>query len=494
MWLLLWHVRWRYEALIWSTTYVMWAAHAWPPDSPWSSYRFIDASCSVAARHGGFLTSVSTAGPLVVFLTRIFRQGFPARSLDSLLFWALVRALDELLIRPFGEAFLCIVLPLWLQFCGLIHLFSAYCGMRAHACHGVLHRPLWPPPCVVCKASASHRDLIPTRACIARPWLCGAWLCVASLICSMPFGGSRTKCSTTPQVDGQKLQYGAWLCAPQPNRPIVARPRGRVTIVNDADLPPHSPAPSVASSPPASTSAAAASVPAPTASVGPVVSVAPSTSGCDATVSAPLPAHTAHDSEHAARDNEAPYDPMLHPDVSDAMEDSLEVPNDCTLFADLDGMVQSAGLGPVTDVVDEAADALIRDVASSILGCVSASPAISATVVTTVVACSSPLPSASRPAPTCARRLSMPHVPEQDDFEAWDATQVQEASQAPPPQPLSVGLSSRTAPPRPNKRTASHSDPSKAKRSRPATRTTQAGMSSSNDSSAEAVRQPRRDQ
>ncbi|KAK8663288.1 hypothetical protein V6N13_083111 [Hibiscus sabdariffa] len=174
MWLLLWHVRWRYEALIWSTTYVMWAAHAWPPDSPWSSYRFIDASCSVAARHGGFLTSVSTAGPLVVFLTRIFRQGFPARSLDSLLFWALVRALDELLIRPFGEAFLCIVLPLWLQFCGLIHLFSAYCGMRAHACHGVLHRPLWPPPCVVCKASASHRDLIPTRAWWVLFGLCAA--------------------------------------------------------------------------------------------------------------------------------------------------------------------------------------------------------------------------------------------------------------------------------------------------------------------------------
>ncbi|KAK8661354.1 hypothetical protein V6N13_090959 [Hibiscus sabdariffa] len=302
------------------------------------------------------------------------------------------------------------------------------------------------------------------------------------------------KCSTTPQVDDQKLQYGAWLRAPQPKWPIVARPRGRVTIVNDADLPPHSPAPSVASSPPASVSAATALVPAPTASVGPVIYVAPSVSSCDATVSAPLPTHTARDSVHVACDNEAPYDPMLHRDVSDAMEDSLEVPNDCTLFADLDGMVQFAGLDPVHDVVDEVADALIRDVASSILGHVSASPAISATVVTTVAACYSPLPSASQPAPTCARRLSMPPIPEQDDFEAWYAVQVQAASQAPSPQPLSVGLSSRRAPPRPNKCAASHSDPSKANRSRPATRTSQAGMSSSNNSSAEAVRQPRRDQ
>ncbi|KAK8512386.1 hypothetical protein V6N12_037386 [Hibiscus sabdariffa] len=60
---------------------------------------------------------------------------------------------------------------------------------------------------------------------------------------------------------------------------------------------------------------------------------------------------------------------------------------------------------------------LIRDVASSILGQVSASSATPATVVSTVAACSSLLP-ASRPTSTCARRLSMPPVPEQDDFEA----------------------------------------------------------------------------
>ncbi|KAL4318249.1 hypothetical protein GQ457_18G009450 [Hibiscus cannabinus] len=281
---------------------------------------------------------------------------------------------------------------------------------------------------------------------------------------------------------------------PQPKRPTVAHPRGRVSVVKDVDLPPLSPAPSVASSPHAYVSTATASVPAPAAtdaaasvpasaaSVGLATSIAPLAPGCDATVLAPLPARSSHDNVHVACDNEAPYDPMLHRDVSDAMEDLLDVPNGCTLFSDLDGMVQSAGLD---DVVDEATDALIRDVASSILGQVLASIATPATVVSTVAACSSPLPPAPRPASTGARHLSMLPIPEQDDFEAWYAAQVHAASQAPPPQPLSVGFSSRSAPPRPNKRAASNSDPSRAKRSRPATWTSQAGMSSSNNSSAE---------
>ncbi|KAL4318857.1 hypothetical protein GQ457_18G008270 [Hibiscus cannabinus] len=58
------------------------------------------------------------------------------------------------------------------------------------------------------------------------------------------------QCPTTPQGDDQKLQYGAWLRAPQPKRPTVARPCGRVSVVKDTDLPPLSPAPSVSSSPP----------------------------------------------------------------------------------------------------------------------------------------------------------------------------------------------------------------------------------------------------
>ncbi|KAK8644633.1 hypothetical protein V6N13_123935 [Hibiscus sabdariffa] len=228
-------------------------------------------------------------------------------------------------------------------------------------------------------------------------------MCVIRWLATSPY--ARGLGPTAPQVDGQKLQYGAWLRAPQPKRPVAARPRGRVAIIDDAVLPPHSPSPSVASSPPASapTVTTSVSVPAPSASTAPIASVAPSVSGCDTVISAPLPAHV-------ARDNEAPYDPMLHP----------EVPNDCTLFADLDGVAQFAGMDPVNDIIDDAADALIRDVASSILGRVSASPAIFATVVATVAACSSPLPLASRPAPTCARRLSMPPVPEQDDFDAWN--------------------------------------------------------------------------
>ncbi|KAK8671966.1 hypothetical protein V6N13_110344 [Hibiscus sabdariffa] len=380
---------------------------------------------------------------------------------------------------------------------------------------------------------------LPFGCGFVQPWARGARLCVANLIGSMSLGGSRTQgcdakapcvgwcmplapmalgvlvlamtgaswpnCGLPSPLlgDDQKLQYGAWLRAPQPKRPAVARPRGCVSNVKDADLPPLSPVPLVASSPPNSVSTVAASVPAPAAtdaaasvpasaaSVGPATSVAPLAPGCDATVSAPLPAHSTRDNVHVACDNEAPYDPMLHRDVSDAMEDSLDVLNGCTLFSDLDGMVQSAGLD---NVVDEAADALIRDVASSILGQVSASSATPATVVSTVAACSSPLPPASRPTSTCARRLSMPPVPEQDDFKAWYAAQVHAASQAPPPQPLTVGFSSRPAPPRPNKRAASHTDPSRAKRSRPATRTSQAGMSSSNNSSVEAVRQPYVDQ
>ncbi|KAL4319353.1 hypothetical protein GQ457_18G009190 [Hibiscus cannabinus] len=190
--------------------------------------------------------------------------------------------------------------------------------------------------------------------------------------------------------------HGCGLIGHVPKRPIVARPHGRVYVVKDADLPPLSPAPSVASSPPASVSTATTSVPAPTAtdvaasvpasaaSIGPATSVAPLAPGCDTTVSAPLPARSSHDNVHVACDNEVPYDPMLHRDVSDAMEDSLDVPNGCTLFSDLDGMVQSAGLD---DVVDEVADALIHDVASSILGQVPASSATPATVVSIVAAC-----------------------------------------------------------------------------------------------------------
>ncbi|KAL4378892.1 hypothetical protein GQ457_02G026740 [Hibiscus cannabinus] len=212
------------------------------------------------------------------------------------------------------------------------------------------------------------------------------------------------RCVTLSHSNAKKLQYGAWLRAPLPKRVYVARPHGRVLIVKDAEVSPLSPAPSVASSPPASASAATASVPAPAASDA-AASDVHVTVGRVAAGSAPISVAQPHGKVAADDDGEVPYDPMLHPDVSDVMEDSLDIPKGCTLFSDIDGMVQSTGLD---DVIDEAADALLHDVASSILGQVLASSTVSATVVSTSAACSSPLPSVSRPASTCARRLSMP--------------------------------------------------------------------------------------
>ncbi|KAK8518058.1 hypothetical protein V6N13_083082 [Hibiscus sabdariffa] len=191
-----------------------------------------------------------------------------------------------------------------------------------------------------------------------QPWARGARLCAANLIGSMSLGGSRT------QGCDAKAPCAGWCMplAPMALGVLVLAMAG-ASWPNCGlpspllDLPPLSPAPSIASSPPASVSTAAASVPAPAAT--------------DAAASVPAsaasvgPAYSTRDNVHVACDNEAPYDPMLHRDVSDAMEDLLDVPNGCTLFSNLDGMVQSTGL---EDVVDEAADALIRDVASSILG------------------------------------------------------------------------------------------------------------------------------
>ncbi|KAK8560318.1 hypothetical protein V6N13_116298 [Hibiscus sabdariffa] len=234
---------------------------------------------------------------------------------------------------------------------------------------------------------------LPFGCSFVQPWARGARLCVANLIGSMSLGGSRT------QGCDAKAPCAGWCM------PLTPMALGVLVLAMAGASWPKCGLPSPL----------LASVPASAASVGLATSVAPLAPGYDATVSAPLPAHSTRDNVHVACDNEAPYDPMLHRDVSDAMEDSLDVPNGCTLFFDLDGMVQSAGLD---DVVDEAADPLIRDVASSILGQVSASSATPATVVSTVAACSSPLLPASQPTSTCARRLSMPPVPEQDDCEA----------------------------------------------------------------------------
>ncbi|KAK8697868.1 hypothetical protein V6N13_114003 [Hibiscus sabdariffa] len=65
----------------------------------------------------------------------------------------------------------------------------------------------------------------------------------------------------------------------------------------------------------------------------------PVTAGRVATGSAPMSAPPPRGKLTADDDGEVPYDPMLHPDVLDAMEDSLDIPKGCTLFSDIDGMV-----------------------------------------------------------------------------------------------------------------------------------------------------------
>ncbi|KAL4354337.1 hypothetical protein GQ457_06G012550 [Hibiscus cannabinus] len=67
-------------------------------------------------------------------------------------------------------------------------------------------------------------------------------------------GHSVLICPTTPKVEGQKLQYGACLCAPLPKR-SASRPRGRVSLVEDdtdASVPAGSPSegPPLSSTPP----------------------------------------------------------------------------------------------------------------------------------------------------------------------------------------------------------------------------------------------------
>ncbi|KAK8480328.1 hypothetical protein V6N11_035579 [Hibiscus sabdariffa] len=133
MWFLslLWHMRWRYEAPIRSTTFMVWSARAWPPESPWIRCRSTEAGRGAVGRHERMwwiLMPVSNVGLLVLFLNRSISQGLLVRSLDSLMTWTPVRAPDEILHRLITEAFLRIVLPLWLQSCGLIHMFSASCG------------------------------------------------------------------------------------------------------------------------------------------------------------------------------------------------------------------------------------------------------------------------------------------------------------------------------------------------------------------------------
>ncbi|KAK8544226.1 hypothetical protein V6N13_110254 [Hibiscus sabdariffa] len=204
----------------------------------------------------------------------------------------------------------------------------------------------------------------------------------------------------------------------------------------------------------------------------------------------------------AARSNpdEAPYDPMVHTETSDMLEEALGISRDCILLADLTGVIQANGEDLVHEAIPEAADSIIREVAASILG---ASTSPDAVVVPSRPA---PTPSASpskpglsKSAPAGSCRATMPVVPEHHDFDEWCAAQSRTPPVAAHNQPA-VARASSIPPMRPHKRQASSSDPSRAKHSRPSTSSSaripsvpKAGMSSVNNSPAETARQSRRE-
>ncbi|KAK9033359.1 hypothetical protein V6N11_018392 [Hibiscus sabdariffa] len=197
---------------------------------------------------------------------------------------------------------------------------------------------------------------------------------------------------------------------------------------------------------------------------------------------------------------DAPYDPMVHTETSDMLEEALEISQDCVLLADLTGVIQANGEDLVNEAIPEAADSTIRDVAASILG---ASASTDATVVssrsTPTPTASPPNPGLSRSAPTSSRRAAMLVVPEHHEFDAWCAAQSRTPPVTAHNQPT-VARNSSIPPLRPHNRQASSPDPSKAKRSRPSTSSTtripsvpKAGMSSVNNSAAATTRQSRRE-
>ncbi|KAK8667653.1 hypothetical protein V6N13_007801 [Hibiscus sabdariffa] len=168
--------------------------------------------------------------------------------------------------------------------------------------------------------------------------------------------------------------------APQPKRPAASRPRGRVSLVDDA-VDATAPAPSAASGSPIAGALAPVTSPASDAATSHAASVNPST---PVTSSAPLarpsplaPTSSVPTSEDHAHD---PYDPMVHSATSDMLEDALAISADCALLVDIDGIIQSNGEDLVHGAIDEAADSLIREVAASVLGCTPLSVDTDATV------------------------------------------------------------------------------------------------------------------
>ncbi|KAK9033361.1 hypothetical protein V6N11_018394 [Hibiscus sabdariffa] len=125
---------------------VVWVVREWLPGSPWFICCVGDAGCIVASRYGGFLALVSIAGPLVVLLSRVFRQGPLARSLDSLRLWVFV-------------------------LCPGCNFGSSFCGGLSPYCVAHVAMFLWLVPPLFRLALASHRGL-------ARDWWVMFGLCV----------------------------------------------------------------------------------------------------------------------------------------------------------------------------------------------------------------------------------------------------------------------------------------------------------------------------
>ncbi|KAK8671973.1 hypothetical protein V6N13_110351 [Hibiscus sabdariffa] len=130
----------------------------------WFRRQTIDVRLLVLFPKNFFDQGFPTLDAFVRVLGCLVRQGF--RSLDASPSWAFVRALDGLMHRPITEVFLCILLLLWLQFSGLIHMFATSCGLKrvllcSHACHGAIIWPFWPRFSVECTEFAPHQGLIP---------------------------------------------------------------------------------------------------------------------------------------------------------------------------------------------------------------------------------------------------------------------------------------------------------------------------------------------
>ncbi|KAL4272408.1 hypothetical protein GQ457_13G013780 [Hibiscus cannabinus] len=335
-------------------------------------------------------------------------------------------------------------------------------------------------------------------------------------------GHSVLVCPTTPKMEGQKFQYGAWLRAPLPKL-STTQPRGRLSVVDDdldAPVPVDSTSEGPSVRPGSNGTNSSAPDPVVTIVAAPMAwtPLAPAVASvADNPHDSSVPSETADLVEEAVDDaspepdasdlaadrsnpDEAPYDPMVHTETSDMLEEALEISRDCVLLADLTGVIQANGEDLVNESIPEAADSIIREVAASILG-VSASP--DAAVVPSRPA---PMPSASpsnlglsKSAPVGSRRATMPMVHEHHEFDEWCAAQSRTPLVAAHNQPA-VARASSIPPMRPHKRQASSSDPSRAKRSRPSTSSTtripsvpKVGMSSVNNYPAETARQSRRE-